>query len=49
MSLYQENLIESAIAVWSTGRDISCDLAAQLLDEGLDVSTLEEKHKQEAQ
>lgn len=42
MSIYHDNLLEQAQAIWASGRQLSLDLFAKLAAEGFDVPALEE-------
>lgn len=44
MTLYQTNLLEQAVDMWTRGFRISLNLYSKMLQEGLDVMGLEAKY-----
>lgn len=47
MSMYQINLLEQAQEYWERGHSLPITLFARLAGEGMDVETLEAKHRKE--
>ena len=47
MSLYIETLMATAQEYWDAGQSVPLDLFAEMMAAGLDVETLEAKHKKE--
>ena len=44
MTLYQQNLLEEAVDMWSRGFHIPLDLYSKMAQEGYDVPALENTH-----
>lgn len=47
MTMYQENLLETAKGYWEEGKDIPLYLASHLAQEGFDLPALEIKFKKD--